>query len=146
MCVLLQFKCPSFWFLKFIFFARSIGLRHFCFDTLAERNIWLLWDDRVNIKVLCEHEQVLTVELSFMTTEVFWIYVVYAKCDHILRRSLWSHLVDTDIPFGMPWVVVGDFNSILCPEERRGWAFPSLIAMKEFWDFFGSKWFDGWWF
>ena len=113
-------------------FAKSIGLGYFCFNTLAERNIWILWDEKVQLNVLIEHAQVLTVELTFMNTEVFWISVVYASCDYVLRRSLWDHLIGVD----MPWVVVGDFNSILSSEERNGGAFPSLITMQEFGDFF----------
>ena len=56
---------------KMTAFARSIGLAYFYFNSLAERNIWLLWNDRVKIKVLFAHEQVLTVEFSFKESEVF---------------------------------------------------------------------------
>ena len=40
------------------------------------------------MKVLFVHEQVLTVGFSFKDAEVFWISVVYASCDHVVRRLL----------------------------------------------------------
>ena len=70
-----------------------------------------------------------------MNTEIFWISVVYASCDHVQRRLLWQHLVEMDIPPGMPWIVVGHFNSILCSAERKGGTIPSMVSMEDFGDF-----------
>ena len=57
--------------------------------------------------------------------------VVYAKCDHIQSRALWSYLVD--LPFvSKPWMVVGDFNTIVSSEERKGGSIPSLSTMNDF--------------
>ena len=40
---------PKLLMAKMSIFSKSVGLNHFCFNPLAERNIWLLWDDRVKI-------------------------------------------------------------------------------------------------
>ena len=120
-------------------FAKCIGMKHFCPNILAERNIWILWLDRINIKIIFEHEQALTGELKFMNSELFWLTVVYAKCKQILRRDLWQHLNNLTIPCNMPWIVLGDFNSILSSDERRGGAFPSLSSMEDFGDFLDQR-------
>ena len=46
----------------------------------------------MKVSILAVHEQDLTVEASFLGSETFLLTFLYAKCDHILRRPLWSHL------------------------------------------------------
>ncbi|KAL2246330.1 UNVERIFIED_CONTAM: hypothetical protein Sindi_2901200 [Sesamum indicum] len=58
---------------------------------------------------------------------------VYAKCDMVERRDLWASLRLISVG-SSPWIVGGDFNTVLCPEERSGGAAPSGIAMSDFHD------------
>ena len=37
-------------------FANFLGLSHYVFNPLAERKMWLLWDDRVTVQVVAQHE------------------------------------------------------------------------------------------
>ncbi|KAL0315400.1 UNVERIFIED_CONTAM: hypothetical protein Sradi_5418200 [Sesamum radiatum] len=63
----------------------------------------------------------------------FEVSAVYAKCDTVARRALWDDL--RAISFGASsWIVGGDFNTILSPDERSGGSGPSGIAMSDFHD------------
>ncbi|VFQ80908.1 unnamed protein product [Cuscuta campestris] len=48
--------------------------------------------------------------------------VVYAKCKYRDREPLWEYLRETHaaLPAGMAWGVVGDFNCLLDPSEKKG--------------------------
>ncbi|KAL0329325.1 UNVERIFIED_CONTAM: hypothetical protein Sradi_4919200, partial [Sesamum radiatum] len=59
--------------------------------------------------------------------------LVYAKCDTIERRALWDTLRAVSIGTS-PWIVGGDFNTVLSPDERSGGSAPSGIAMSDFHD------------
>jgi hypothetical protein len=46
---------------------------------------------------------------------------VYSKCDLSSKRRLWRNICMSKEDFGGgKWCVIGDFNSVLFPEERRG--------------------------
>jgi hypothetical protein len=45
---------------------------------------------------------------------------VYAKCDLPSKRRLWQNISMSKLGFGNgKWCVIGDFNAVLYPEERR---------------------------
>jgi hypothetical protein len=53
--------------------------------------------------------------------KVCYVVNVYAKCDLQSRRELWECILMSKRGFGGDvWCVVGDFNSIREPEDRRG--------------------------
>ncbi|KAL2246212.1 UNVERIFIED_CONTAM: hypothetical protein Sindi_2889400 [Sesamum indicum] len=56
---------------------------------------------------------------------------VYAKCYMVERRDLWDGLRLISVGSSL-WIVGGDFNIVLCPEERSGGAAPNGIAMSDF--------------
>ncbi|KAL2250187.1 UNVERIFIED_CONTAM: hypothetical protein Sindi_2492400 [Sesamum indicum] len=58
---------------------------------------------------------------------------VSAKYDMVERRDLWAGLRLISVG-SSPWIVGGDFNTVLCPEERSGGAAPSGIVMSDFHD------------
>ncbi|KAL0284628.1 UNVERIFIED_CONTAM: hypothetical protein Sangu_2817000 [Sesamum angustifolium] len=62
-----------------------------------------------------------------------FVTAVYAKCDTVARRALWDDL--RAILVGVsPWIVGGDFNTILSTDKRSGGSGPSGIAMSDFYD------------
>ncbi|CAK9183879.1 unnamed protein product [Ilex paraguariensis] len=69
-------------------FASSVGFSAFVFNSLAEKNLWLLWSERVEVKVVMEFEQSLAVTVSHLGSPPVLVTVVYACCDHVLRRPL----------------------------------------------------------
>ncbi|KAL0359910.1 UNVERIFIED_CONTAM: hypothetical protein Sangu_0840400 [Sesamum angustifolium] len=55
------------------------------------------------------------------------------ECDTVERRALWDDLLAVSVG-ASPWIVGGDFNTILSPDERSGGSAPSSIAMSDFHD------------
>jgi hypothetical protein len=63
---------------------------------------------------------------------------VYAKCNLVDKRRLWREVLMTRRGFGgISWCVVGDFNSVMDPSDRRGVGVASSGGrdMEEFRDF-----------
>ncbi|KAL2223898.1 UNVERIFIED_CONTAM: putative mitochondrial protein [Sesamum indicum] len=100
------------------FMARRLGFKEVVSNCVNQ--IWFFWGPEVQCRVLIDHEQFLHLP-------------VYAKCDMVERRDLWASLRLISVG-SSPWIVGGDFNTVLCPEERSGGAAPSGIAMSDFHD------------
>ncbi|MCH84550.1 reverse transcriptase, partial [Trifolium medium] len=50
-----------------------------------------------------------------------YVVNVYSKCDLASKRRLWNNIKMSKAGFGSGnWCVVGDFNAVCAPEERRG--------------------------
>ncbi|KAL0293825.1 UNVERIFIED_CONTAM: hypothetical protein Scaly_3134600 [Sesamum calycinum] len=85
-------------------------------------------------KVLVDHEQLLHVRLeSNKWPKPLFVTAVYAKCDTVERRELWDAPRAASVG-ASPWIVGGDFNTVLSPDERSGGAAPSGITMSDFHD------------
>lgn len=49
----------------------------------------------------------------------FFLSIVYASNDHLVRRALWTDLVKVSShASSVPWLVLGDFNVILNMKEH----------------------------
>jgi hypothetical protein len=66
---------------------------------------------------------------------ICFIVNVYSKCDLVAKRRLWWNISMSKGGFGRGvWCVVGDFNAVRRPEERRGVSEHSSLngEMREF--------------
>ncbi|KAL0309433.1 UNVERIFIED_CONTAM: hypothetical protein Sradi_5885600, partial [Sesamum radiatum] len=94
--------------------------------------IWFFWGPDVRCQVLVDREQLLHVRLeSNKWPKPLFVTAVYAKCDTVERRALWDALRAVLVG-ASPWIVGGDFNTVLSPDERSGGSAPSGIAMSNF--------------
>ena len=48
------------------------------------------------------------------------IVLVYGPHVAIEKRKMWDEILELRTNMGVPMIVMGDFNEIRCPEERRG--------------------------
>jgi hypothetical protein len=52
---------------------------------------------------------------------VCFVLNVYSKCDILSKQILWNNILEIKNELGNGnWSVIGDFNAVLMPEERRG--------------------------
>jgi exonuclease III len=52
---------------------------------------------------------------------ICYVVNVYSKCDLVSKRRLWHNISMSIGGFGRGrWCIIGDFNAVLYPEERRG--------------------------
>ncbi|KAL0355740.1 UNVERIFIED_CONTAM: hypothetical protein Sradi_4020900 [Sesamum radiatum] len=97
--------------------------------------IWLAWKyDEVDVEILTVHTQMiycLVFILQFHTTAL--VSVVYGANDLGEQRDLWQSLtqladsIDED-----PWLVMGDFNTVVDLSEVSSASGDIRVAMEEF--------------
>lgn len=54
------------------------------------------------------------------TGEKFFVTFVYARSSTVDRKELWQHFRQMEPSIQSPWVILGDFNSVLHANERFG--------------------------
>ncbi|KAL0462804.1 UNVERIFIED_CONTAM: hypothetical protein Slati_0168000 [Sesamum latifolium] len=98
----------------------------------ANNKIWCFAKFGVDIQIIQDHSQFLHVKVSsgIIPTDIICTFV-YAKCYRNPRRILWEELVKLSNQ-DIPWIVGGDFNVILHPNENQGGDMQRLGPMDDF--------------
>lgn len=80
----------------------------------------IMWDKREWIGELVDAgRQVITCRFTGINQELSWsLSVVYANCNRVIRRELWSALTAVRSICKRNWVVCGDFNVTRFVAER----------------------------
>ena len=78
------------------------------------------------------HFQFLTVRLDGGDCGSYFITIVYASCDRNVRRDLFDSLYRFGNGINAPWIVGGDFNCVLSPDEKVGGIMQFLNSMIDF--------------
>ncbi|CAL1388698.1 unnamed protein product [Linum trigynum] len=96
--------------------------------------IWLLWNSSyISIEEKDRSSQHLHVSVEQGTTK--WMFTaVYGNPALIQRRGLWTSMRDIAEDIAGPWLVAGDFNSILCAAEKLGGAPFDASRVRDFQD------------
>ncbi|KAL1198511.1 hypothetical protein V5N11_003587 [Cardamine amara subsp. amara] len=87
----------------------------------AEGRIIIIWQDQVQVRVIHQSKQSLTCEVKIQNTHVFIYTAIYAFNTREERVNLWVELLDLQqslLFFNRPWMMGGDFNEIVHPEEH----------------------------
>ena len=84
--------------------------------------ILILWrPGPVDVDVVCCHSQLIHLRVTCkVTSQVFLVAYVYGLHSKVARRDLWAQLRGYTQGRVEPWIVLGDFNSVMRSEERRG--------------------------
>ncbi|KAH9696901.1 reverse transcriptase domain-containing protein [Citrus sinensis] len=82
--------------------------------------IWVLWRDFFDVEVALNHNQFIHLKISAHNVTQAWVTAVYASPNSSRRHELWQELNCIARSMHDPWLVGGDFNSILYAEEKRG--------------------------
>lgn len=99
--------------------------------------IVVLWDpSKVCIEQMEVSPQAIHCAVTCKVTTVFFtVSFVYALHSIVSRRPLWYDLVDFGQRLNSPWLVVGDFNSVLSPDERCNGVPVSAYESKDLQDY-----------
>ncbi|XP_072058021.1 uncharacterized protein [Arachis hypogaea] len=102
---------------------KSLGFRHSFFEHARgySGGIWIMWDDdNLQISINASHQQYIHLKVKEFQREEWWLTAVYASPHENIRKELWEQL--TQIGNGMrePWMLIGDFNEIADPTEKKG--------------------------
>ena len=81
---------------------------------------WLLWRSFIEVDVLFNHRQIIHFRICMNNAFVSWATYVYASPNPMLWRQLWNHMDCLARSIQGPWLIGGDFNSILYASEKHG--------------------------
>ncbi|XP_070034361.1 uncharacterized protein [Nicotiana tomentosiformis] len=86
-----------------------------------------------NVSLVSKADQAITCQVKHVSLQTtFFVTVVYAFNTREERRSLWTYLEGIIQGVNMPWLVIGDLNSVLKVKDRVG---GNPISMEEIMDF-----------
>ncbi|XP_047943132.1 uncharacterized protein LOC125189963 [Salvia hispanica] len=82
--------------------------------------IWLLWNDFWKVDIISTTTQFIHCRVWDQNETNFLFTAVYAHPTPSRREELWHRLAELQIDSTLPWVLLGDFNSIVQSSERMG--------------------------
>ena len=83
--------------------------------------IWILWSDRVRVKILHNHYQFIHTHIEFIDAPAAFLFsAIYGNPQASLRRLLWQDISLLAPADNSPWLLAGDFNATSCYGERSG--------------------------
>lgn len=100
----------------------------------------LFWKSRfINVKVISSHERFIHCEMVDLNSFDRWFTTfVYAYPQKRLQLGLWNELANCLLT-NDPWLLMGDFNSIMCPSEKLGGIATTNRYMIDFCNFLNDK-------
>ncbi|KAH9707854.1 hypothetical protein KPL70_012694 [Citrus sinensis] len=82
--------------------------------------IWVLWKDIFQVEIVASHSQFVHLRISNNNNVLSWLTAIYASPNPGLRKYLWSELDNLAQTVYGPWILGGDFNTILYDSEKKG--------------------------
>ena len=84
--------------------------------------LWILWNkEGVEISLLANTEQEIHATLKVHASNLSWLFsAIYASPRMAKRQILWSNIEEVGQLHSMPWLMIGDFNEVLCGEGKFG--------------------------
>ncbi|KAL0298802.1 UNVERIFIED_CONTAM: hypothetical protein Sradi_6540000 [Sesamum radiatum] len=111
-------------------FTRKFGFQSVISN--ANNKIWCFAKCGVDMQMIQDHEQFLHLKVNpGAPQEDIFCTFIYAKCYRNSRRLLWEELTSISNRHD-PWLVGGDFNVILHPNENQGGDMRRLGSIDDF--------------
>lgn len=111
---------------------RNLGFHHHIISDARDFSggIWILWNNSdISINPLHSHDQFLHVEI--VNDDIcFWLFtVIYVSHRASERIELWNSILNLANNISLDWMLVGDFNEIVCDSEKKRRGFCGLWEM-----------------
>ena len=117
---------------------RKFGDWHFTHNFASHNagRILILWkQDKIHLSVLESNAQLIHCAIDCKTTaKRFQVSFIYGLHSIMVRRSLWINLNSINANMNCPWLLIGDFNSILSPTDRFNGVEPNAYELQDFVD------------
>ncbi|XP_049378160.1 uncharacterized protein LOC125842928 [Solanum stenotomum] len=98
-------------------YRRKLGLPNARVNSSSK--IWVFWEDNWVEKGSTDTMQQLTMQFQLRGRDVcFRVTTVYARCSALERQELWDDLEHIAAQTNNPWLVGGDFNTIIDESEK----------------------------
>ena len=79
----------------------------------------LFWKEKITLDVLDATPNLVDTCITY-EGKVFFASFIYGDSDSQKRRLLWNHLTTLAESRDAPWFITGDFNDLLCSEDKKG--------------------------
>ncbi|CAN1132549.1 Transposon TX1 uncharacterized 149 kDa protein [Linum perenne] len=99
----------------------------------SSRGLAIWWVGNLNVDVLSSSE--FYVDLRINGNATFFLSCVHAPNDSQERANFWNHLSTIRMNREDPWILIGDFNTLMSNEEKEGGLDLSYEALEPFNDF-----------
>ncbi|KAA3467540.1 reverse transcriptase [Gossypium australe] len=84
------------------------------------RGLWVGWKEYISINIIQNHPQFMLLHLQYPNlNNGFFMFVFYGHPDRSKRKSLWADLMNVLPQEPLPWLILGDFNAILSPKDKK---------------------------
>lgn len=113
-------------------FKRKLRMSGCLVNSPAKGRIWIFWRTHCDVSLIEASDQFITVSINAGFSCHVLATIVHASCSLVERRALWDYLVDFSGSCNSPWLVGGDFNSILDLMEKRGGKRAFSLSMSDF--------------
>ncbi|KAL9691774.1 hypothetical protein QQ045_012200 [Rhodiola kirilowii] len=101
--------------------ARALGFDYVAHGGPLNTHIWLFWNDPLQISDIVWKERFVTYKcIVCADSDPVQVSVVYGTHDQISRHHLWEDITGEGQGLSIPWVVMGDFNTISDWLEKQG--------------------------
>ncbi|CAN1177927.1 LINE-1 retrotransposable element ORF2 protein [Linum perenne] len=109
---------------------------HFRVDATGFKGgVWIAWHPTlVSFDIIQSGQQFIHVKGVLQDGSNYFITAVYASPTATERVLLWDRIRSLSANMDDPWVIMGDFNSILSAEDKRGGALFNRARNKSFID------------
>jgi len=102
---------------------KSLGFKKFLLSEARgfSGGIWLLWNRTdLQIQLIRNDSHFLHVQVKDKDNDPWLLTVVYASPRDHERGDTWNNLRDVARSIHEPWLMMGDFNEIASPDEKKG--------------------------
>ncbi|XP_060212233.1 uncharacterized protein LOC132639857 [Lycium barbarum] len=89
------------------------------YTSASNGRIWVIWDtNQFTVATLREEEQLIHCQVQNSTNIDCHLTVIYGLNTIDQRKTLWGQLKDIAQGINTPWIICGDFNALLYPQDR----------------------------
>ena len=84
--------------------------------------LWILWNkEDVEISLLASTEHEIHATIKVHASNLSWLFsAIYVSPRLVERQILWSNIKEVGHLHTLPWLMIGDFNEVLCGEDKFG--------------------------
>ncbi|KAF9587740.1 hypothetical protein IFM89_004717 [Coptis chinensis] len=90
------------------------------FHQLVCRGLWFIWDVALRVEIVFTDSWVVHAKIDNEDGPPWFFTGVYGSPDPYIRRAQWEIFPSFKPDAFDPWLCLGDFNDISCPEEKCG--------------------------
>lgn len=80
---------------------------------------WILWKEDAEVLHLASTKQEIHATVKVCSTNLSWLFTAIYASPHLAeRRILWSNIEEVGHLHNLPWLMVGEFNEVLCGADK----------------------------